>query len=71
MRECVPLIDETVPSKWDGYDKNDDDIAKFKKLNNTIDIGNNSRQMELKLKFRWSILLLENKNFISIVAHLY
>lgn len=48
-----------------------DDIAKFKKLNNTIDIGNNSRQMELKLKFRWSILLLENKNFISIVAHLY
>lgn len=48
-----------------------DDIAKFKKLNNTIDIGNNSRQMELKLKFRWSILLLEKKNFISIVAHLY
>lgn len=21
MRECVPLIDETVPSRWDGYDK--------------------------------------------------
>lgn len=38
-----------------------DDIAKFKKLNNTIDIGNNSHQIELKLKFRWSILLLEKK----------